>query len=491
MSPQIIFFAVVTISSYFLASVIFVVPMVSINFWKLPEINYSCDWNERMEEYLKTRSPTVAEVMVYWANETGYFESRNLKFSKNYTLDYNDLMNYWDSLPNIEVDGVPEVIFGLKVGCVSNKSAPRFFSESLLKFPRMRGSLVESFLTSGFTSLWPTQLQNFSFCLTQSVYLICSLAGFICLCVTCGGIDTEIFFLLNFVGLEMLLICGGIIQLMNIEQDIFSYVIYFDKNYLQYCPALDAFYTFVPTSQALLVSVLILNRKRIVESSKLQISLYSIICIIFPAGYLSFCYFLSADFRYQCKPSLDFDDYPPFWEAWVSLIHKNGVLLILIGVNLLIGFSSGFDFQNGVENGVRRWSVQFKLLLLVYGISAWLQILEILLYLVVDKYSAIVICRICNFKSGFILFLLVRADRTKDGAPKTIQCYQERLVELTGEFKTRISSKGSTFSLHMQISWNILKLLFAILLRLMGKCGGNKNKEIEDGTTYQGESTSL
>lgn len=153
MSPQIIFFAVVTISSYFLASVIFVVPMVSINFWKLPEINYSCDWNERMEEYLKTRSPTVAEVMVYWANETGYFESRNLKFSKNYTLDYNDLMNYWDSLPNIEVDGVPEVIFGLKVGCVSNKSAPRFFSESLLKFPRMRGSLVESFLTSGFVRI--------------------------------------------------------------------------------------------------------------------------------------------------------------------------------------------------------------------------------------------------------------------------------------------------------------------------------------------------
>ncbi|OXA49448.1 hypothetical protein Fcan01_15613 [Folsomia candida] len=231
-----------------------------------------------MEEYLKTRSPTVAEVMVYWANETGYFESRNLKFSKNYTLDYNDLMNYWDSLPNIEVDGVPEETYR-------------------------------------------------------------------------GEFET-------------------------------SNIIVFD-----------------------------------------------------------------------------------------NMHHFSGRVS-----QFLLFFVSRFSF---------------KLLLLVYGISAWLQILEILLYLVVDKYSAIVICRICNFKSGFILFLLVRADRTKDGAPKTIQCYQERLVELTGEFKTRISSKGSTFSLHMQISWNILKLLFAILLRLMGKCGGNKNKEIEDGTTYQGESTSL
>ncbi|OXA49370.1 Transthyretin [Folsomia candida] len=404
-SRQIILFSVVTILLYFLAGVIFLVPVISLNFHQLAEINYTCDWNAKVEEEIKA-SPDVGTAIKIWANKTGYFDSK--KFSKNQTLDYNELMNYWDSLPKIEIDGVPELIFSLKVDCFSNDSVVQFVSETILKFPTMRRMYIDILLTNGY-SFWRLKLQNFCFNLTHSIYLLCSLAGFVCLCVTCGGIDTELFCLLNFVGLEMLLISGEIIQEI-IYQDVFPEAM-----------------------------------KRIAESSKLQVFLYSTICIILPAGYFSLIYFLPTDLRsYQCQAGLE--GYSLVREAWVSLVHKNGALLVSFGVTLV---SSCFGSKIFLEKGASRWSLEFKLLLLVYGISAWLQILEILLYLVIDKNSAIEICRICNFKSILILFLLVRDERTKDGASEAMKVYQERLVELTGEFKTRVSSEGSTFSLRM------------------------------------------
>ncbi|XP_035711082.1 uncharacterized protein LOC118436672 isoform X2 [Folsomia candida] len=341
-SRQIILFSVVTILLYFLAGVIFLVPVISLNFHQLAEINYTCDWNAKVEEEIKA-SPDVGTAIKIWANKTGYFDSK--KFSKNQTLDYNELMNYWDSLPKIEIDGVPELIFSLKVDCFSNDSVVQFVSETILKFPTMRRMYIDILLTNGY-SFWRLKLQNFCFNLTHSIYLLCSLAGFVCLCVTCGGIDTELFCLLNFVGLEMLLISGEIIQEI-IYQDVFPEAMYFDRNYLQYCPTLDSFYKFVPTSQALLLSVFIFKRKRIAESSKLQVFLYSTICIILPAGYFSLIYFLPTDLRsYQCQAGLE--GYSLVREAWVSLVHKNGALLVSFGVTLV---SSCFGSKIFLEKG--------------------------------------------------------------------------------------------------------------------------------------------
>ncbi|OXA49378.1 hypothetical protein Fcan01_15938 [Folsomia candida] len=300
-----------------------------------------------MEEVLKTTGPAVPNAIKIWANQTGYFDSR--EFYKNQTLEYNELINYWDSLPKIEVDGVPDLIFVVKMPCVRNESLVRFYSETVLKFPTLRRSFADTLLTGGHISLWPTQLRNFCLYLAQAVYLISSLAGFICLCVTCG-MDVELYCFLHFIGLEMLLISGEIIQEMSIKQDVCSDVIYFDRNYLQYCPAVDAFYKFVPTSQVLLLSVLIFRRKLILESEKLQVALYLTICIILPAGYFSLSYFLPTDLRsYQCQAGLD--GYPPIGDAWMSILHKNAALLVSIGVTLLTTFFTYFGSKIGIAKG--------------------------------------------------------------------------------------------------------------------------------------------
>ncbi|OXA40365.1 hypothetical protein Fcan01_24831 [Folsomia candida] len=177
-----------------------------------------------------------------------------------------------------------------------------FYSETFLKFPKIRRFFIDSWLTDGYISLWPTNLRNLFLYLTQSSYLIFSLAGFICLCVTWGGNDVELFCLLNFVGLEMQLISVEIVQEINTEQDVVSDAIYFDRNYLQYCPAVG--------------------------------------------WKISDIYFYRSN---QCQASTV--GYPQVWDTWVSLVHKNAGLVVSVAVTLFTAFFCDFDSEIGAENG--------------------------------------------------------------------------------------------------------------------------------------------
>lgn len=124
-SLQIQYFSIlITILLYLFSGVIFLVPVISLNFYNLEPINYTCDWNERVQDYLKTARPTLSKSIEIWVNQTGYFDEKDA--SDNHTLDYNELINYWDSLPRIEVDDVPRLIVLIKVVCVRNESLVRF-----------------------------------------------------------------------------------------------------------------------------------------------------------------------------------------------------------------------------------------------------------------------------------------------------------------------------------------------------------------------------